>query len=225
MSLRSSSLGAAVVALLCFAIVGNSKSLSAQNTAMGQAEFYETGSNSFTVPEGVTRIRVFVYGAGGGAGGSISNNQLGLNGGSGAFVEAVLDVTAGEKLAIIVGAGGKGGAEGTNGAGTAGGASEILNASKTVLVSAGGGGAGSGCSKCTSTVHVGTGGVPGVAPAGSLKHEGPDGTGCGGGQTRCGYTPPGLTADVAFGGRGFLNGSDSDTETNGGTNGYVYIEW
>ena len=199
--------------------------LSAQNTAMGQAEFYTPGTTTFTIPEGVTRIRVFVYGAGGGAGGSISDSQLGLNGGSGAFVQAVLDVTAGEKLSIVVGAGGKGGKAGTISSGVAGGASKIENAGKTVLVSAGGGGPGTGCDRCSSTVHVGAGGEPGTAPAGSLLHPGPDGTGCGGGQTRCGYTPSSLTADVSFGGRGFLNGNESDTETVDGINGYVYIEW
>jgi len=225
MSLRKPLVGGAAAALLFVSAGGNGRSLLAQNSAMGQAEFYTAGTSSFTVPEGVARIRVFVYGAGGGAGGSISNSQLGLNGGSGAFIEAVLDVTAGEKLSVVVGAGGKGGKEGTDGAGTAGGASQILNASKTVLVSAGGGGAGAGCSSCGSLSHVGAGGEPGTAPAGSLKHPGPDGTGCGGQQSRCGYTPPGLTADVDLGGRGFLNGNDNDTETNSGISGYVYIEW
>jgi hypothetical protein len=216
---------AASLAALAASIFAFAGDLYAQSGPAGQAEFYKPGSNSFTVPEGVTRIRVFVYGAGGGAGSSISSNQLGLNGGSGAFVQAVIDVTAGEKLSIVVGAGGAGGKAGVDGAGKAGGASEILSASKAVLVSAGGGGAGTGCEGCSSSVHVGAGGMPGKAPTGSLLHPGPDGTECGGGSTRCGYTPPGFTADVDFGGRGFNNGNVDETETIDGIAGYVYFEW
>lgn len=228
MNLRNSFAGAAFAAGLavpaCF-FFGFAGNLRAQTGPAGQAEFYKTGSNSFTVPEGVTRIRVFVYGAGGGAGSSISSSQIGLNGGSGAFVQAVIDVTAGEKLSIVVGAGGTGGKAGVDGPGKAGGASEILNASKVLLVSAGGGGAGTGCEGCSSSVHVGAGGTPGKAPAGSLLHPGPDGTECGGGSTRCGYTPPGFTADVDFGGRGFNNGNVDETETIDGISGYVYFAW
>lgn len=199
--------------------------LCAQNTVMGQAEFYNPGSVSFTVPEGVTRIRVFVYGAGGGAGSSLSQSQLGMNGGSGAFIQAVIDVTAGEKLTVVIGAGGKAGPSGEFKPGIAGGASQILNASRVVLVSAGGGGPGTGPANSSGTVHVGAGGEPGVAPAGSLKHPGPDGNECGGGQTRCGYTPSSLTSDVSFGGRGFAGSLEGASETGEGISGYVYLEW
>jgi len=228
MPLRKSNIGTAIAAGLilqgsCFLACGGN--LFAQNAPEGQAEFYTVGSNPFTVPEGVTKIRVFVYGGGGGAGSSFSNSELGLNGGSGAFVEAVIDVTPSNKITVVVGAGGAGGRAGVFGAGKAGGASQILNADKEVVVSAGGGGAGSGCDKCSPSVHVGAGGTPGVAPAGSLLHPGSDGTACGGGTTRCGYIPPGFTPDVSWGGRGFNSGSATETETIGGIQGYVYFEW
>lgn len=218
-------LAAAAVAAGCVCLIAGSGKLFAQNTAMGQAEFYNPGSVSFTVPEGVTRIRVFVYGAGGGAGSSLSESQLGMNGGSGAFVQAVIDVTAGEKLTVVVGAGGKAGLSEEFKPGTAGGASQILNAGRSVLVSAGGGSPGTGPAKSSGTVHVGAGGVPGVAPPGSLLHPGPSGSDCGGEMTRCGYTPPGFTPDVSFGGRGFAGSLDGASETGNGNNGYVYLDW
>jgi hypothetical protein len=181
--------------------------------------------NTFTVPDGVTTIRVFVYGAGGGAGSSLSDSQPGLNGGSGAFVEAVISVTPGAKLTVIVGAGGTGGKPHEIGPGKAGGASQILNESNEVVVSAGGGGAGTGCEKCSSTGHVGTAGMAGKAPAGSFLHDGSDGSACGGGSTRCGYALSSFTADVDLGGRGFNNGNVDETETIDGIQGYVYFEW
>ncbi len=196
----------------------------AQNTAMGQAEFHQTGGKiAFTVPEGVTRIRAFVYGAGGGAGSTVTASHPGFNGGSGAFVQAVLDVVPGAKLYVIVGAGGAGGAPHTVSSGKAGGASQILNASDEVLVSAGGGGGGTNC--CVASSDVGAAGTPGTAPAGSILHPGSSGDACGGGQTRCGYFLPSLTTDADLGGRGFNNGSVDDTETIDGIQGYVLFEW
>jgi hypothetical protein len=227
MFLRKSPLGATsltIVALLAACFTARGANLHAQNTAMGQAEIYQTGQkNTFTVPEGVTRIRVFVYGAGGGAGSTISSSEVGMNGGSGAFVQAVLAVDPGARLTVIVGAGGKGGAPHTVAAGEAGGASEILNESGELLVSAGGGGGGSNC--CTAGHHVGVAGVAIKGPAGSLLHDGSDGSACGGGSTRCAYPLPSFTADTDLGGRGFNNGNVSDTETIDGVQGYVYIEW
>ena len=178
MSLRKSLEGTAafaVIALIagCFLACGGN--LCAQNTTMGQAEFYLTGQkNIFTVPEGVTRIRAFVYGAGGGAGATITASHPGLNGGSGAFIQAVLDVAPGSKLHVIVGAGGVGGGPHTTSSGKAGGASQILTASDEVLVSAGGGGGGTYC--CTAGAHVGAAGLAGKATAGSLLHDGSDGS-------------------------------------------------
>jgi hypothetical protein len=227
MYLRKSPLGATgltIATLLAVCFTARGANLHAQNTAMGQAEIYQTGQkNTFTVPEGVTRIRVFVYGAGGGAGSTISSSEVGMNGGSGAFVQAVLAVDPGAKLTVIVGAGGKGGAPHTVSSGEAGGASEILNESGELLVSAGGGGGGSNC--CTAGHHVGVAGAAIKGPAGSLLHDGSDGTACGGGQTRCAYPLPSFTADTDLGGRGFNNGSVNDTETIDGVQGYVYIEW
>jgi hypothetical protein len=187
----------------------------------GQAEFVITGNNSFTVPSGVTKIRAYVYGAGGGAGATTNPQTPGANGGTGAFGEGAITVTLGETLTIVVGAGGAGGQFGTSQNGQAGGTTEILGTNKVVLLSAGGGGGGS-CAGC-SPFNVGSGGAAGVGPSRSLRHAGPDGSSCGGGQTRCAYPLTDYAADVDVGGRGFFNGNG--TETINGVQGYVYLEW
>src|ERR1043166_5799930 len=61
---------------------------------------------TWTVPAGVTQIKIKLWGAGG-AGGNYVFNDIG---GGGGFAEAILKVTPGEALTIIVGAGGETGA-------------------------------------------------------------------------------------------------------------------
>lgn len=217
--------GIAVSASFIVLLVGLGGSLVTANAAAsvgGQAEFVATGNNSFTVPSGVTKIRAFVYGAGGGAG-ATNSQGTGANGGSGAFGQGVIAVKAGEVLTIVVGAGGAGGQPGTSQNGQDGATTEILDSKMNVLVSAGGGGGGS-CGGC-SPYNVGSGGAAGTGPSGSLLHAGPDGSECGGGQTRCGYPLSDYSADVSIGGRGFNNGNEDDTETINGIQGYVYLEW
>ena len=84
------------------------------------------GSFTFTVPAGVTKLRVEVAGGGGGGGGAdgiISGK--GGNGGSGAKTNTTFAVTAGASVAVVVGAGGSsaykknnGGTGGTSKAGS-----------------------------------------------------------------------------------------------------------
>ncbi len=188
----------------------------------GQAEFHPNGTYQFTVPAGVTRIRAFVYGAGGGAGASEDPSSIGGPGGGGASGEAVLSVTPGATLTIIVGAGGAGGTYNTTNSGSSGGTTEIEDQTNTVILSAGGGGGGS-CGSCGAA--VGAGGSTGIAPAGSILHSGPGGNECN--NSGCpGYTPISfLNGDVRIGRAGFNNGTPSETETIGGVEGAVYIEW
>lgn len=76
------------------------------------ATFNATGASTWTVPDSVKTIVVEVWGAGGGGNG-------GMGGGSGAYIRALLDVSAGNVLQITVGAGGAGATtrEGTGGKG------------------------------------------------------------------------------------------------------------
>lgn len=73
------------------------------------------GSFTFTVPGGVTKLRVEVAGAGGGGGGGVGvRTRKGGNGGSGAKTNTTISVTAGTNITVVVGAGGSGG-NGSNG--------------------------------------------------------------------------------------------------------------
>lgn len=68
------------------------------------------GSYTFTVPGGVTKLRVEVAGGGGGGGGGMGiTTRHGGTGGSGAKTNTTIAVTAGANLTVVVGAGGGGG--------------------------------------------------------------------------------------------------------------------
>jgi hypothetical protein len=67
-----------------------------------------SASGNFTVPAGVTRIKVRLVGGGGG-GGSGSTSQGGGGGGAGGYAEGVYTVTPGASIAVTIGAGGTAG--------------------------------------------------------------------------------------------------------------------
>ena len=93
------------------------------------------GVQSYTVPAGITELKVKVWGAGGaGRTGSYDN----YSGGSGGFTTTKLSVTPGETISVIVGEGGKHGTQrGGDGGWPAGGFGTLGDAS-------GGGGGGLG---------------------------------------------------------------------------------
>ncbi|MDY7229154.1 choice-of-anchor A family protein [Hyalangium rubrum] len=105
------------------------------------------------VPEGATQATVSLWGAGGGGG------NPGFGGG-GAWVNARIPVTPGDRLDILAG---RGGQEGGGG----GGASYLFRNGQLMLVAAGGGGAGvDGCGGCSGALDPlagagGGGGFPG----------------------------------------------------------------
>jgi hypothetical protein len=122
-------------------------------------------SQNYTVPSGVTHIRVKAWGAGGG--GSTAYGGGAGDGGNGGYAEGILPVTPGETLQVIVGGGG--GSTGTGGFGgggwsgyanngtpyIGGGGRSAVRRGTTELITAGGGG-GSG-----STGNGGYGGSGG----------------------------------------------------------------
>lgn len=126
------------------------------NSAGGNKIFNSTGGNqSFTVPPGVNKIKVKMWGAGGGSG-----DDVNAKGGAGAYISADVTVIPNSTISVIVGAGGAslngsslasyggGGANGlSNGAGyfsgAGGGRSAILISGIEVLTAGGGGGGGS----------------------------------------------------------------------------------
>jgi hypothetical protein len=69
-----------------------------------------TQSGAWQVPDGVSRIEVFLVGGGGGGAGNGQNTSNPGNGGNGgAVVTGVMDVTPGDEIAVVIGAGGRGG--------------------------------------------------------------------------------------------------------------------
>ena len=185
--------------------------------------FTAPGSASWTVPAGVTSIRIV---ATGGAGGG-DNDQYGRGeGGNGAVVTTSLTVAPGQVLNLVVGGGGvQGGGAGlalgvTNYGGGAGGGSTNVDAGAAVQIIAGGGGGGyadgsttynmggDGCGNgfAGGNGHdsavmdtPGNGGANGIGGAGSQSAVGPSSDGMNGGS---GDGGPG-----GFGGPNLLGGS------------------
>jgi len=72
----------------------------------GQTTYaYTGGSQTYTVPTGVTSIRIKAWGGGGGA--SANTGTFGSGGGAG-FVQADVAVTSGQRITVVVGQGGAG---------------------------------------------------------------------------------------------------------------------
>ena len=81
---------------------------------------YTSGSGNWTVPAGVTHVKVTITGGGGGGAASSGDNNygacavVGSNGSAAGTSIGVLTVTPGSTVAYVVGAGGAGGSNGTN---------------------------------------------------------------------------------------------------------------
>ena len=141
----------------------------------GEAEFVYSGvAEDWTVPAGVTEVRVAAWGAQGDA----ADAGLSDRGGRGGFAEATLAVTPGEVLRVFVGGAGVdrsggfngGGTGGSTGGGGGGGASDVRQGgvalADRVVVAGGGGGAGGGATTSANPRRVGTG-----TTADALRYE------------------------------------------------------
>ena len=120
----------------------------------GYKEF--TSSGTFTVPSGITSLKVVALGGGGGGGhnsATIVTQNSGGGGGGGGMCISSLSVTAGESLTVTVGSGGSAG-------GGNGGNSQVLRSSSLLI----GGGGGSGGAQGSNS--GGSGGT-GTNPSGS----------------------------------------------------------
>ena len=116
-----------------------------------------TLSGGWTVPRGVTQVRVRVIGGGGGGGGG-SSSFSGGGGGAGGFAQAVAQVAPGTVVPVTIGQGGAGGQPGQTG--SSGGSSTFGG----VLGATGGGGGG-------SNNPFSQGGAGGVGTGGRLHPE------------------------------------------------------
>lgn len=98
-----------------------------QNTAYVGQNYQAFGSSgTFTVPTGITKIRVAVFsGGGGGRGGILGSAATQASGGNGACGVAIITgLTPGGTISVTVGSGGAGGAA-NGGAGSSGGTSSF----------------------------------------------------------------------------------------------------
>jgi hypothetical protein len=184
-----------------------------QYTPPGQVLFTTTGTQSWTVPVGITEISAVVVGGGGGGGGGESGKNDGVTGGAGGgLAYGTIDVTPGETLTIVVGVGGTGGPSGSSG--TAGGASSIARGA-TVLLQGGGGQFGQARATGTRTGGASTGTEREGGGAGGNSGGNSTDTGSGGGGAG-GYGGPGGAGGTTGAGSNGSDGGGGGGATNSG---------
>jgi hypothetical protein len=111
-------------------------------------EAFTSGTATYTVPAGVSELRVELWGGGGGGADTFQANQGAGGGGSGAFARALVPVTGGETCTVVVGAPGTGSGRVLDGVrdssydGLAGGRSSVTCGSASVTTFGGMGGGG-----------------------------------------------------------------------------------
>jgi SprB repeat len=177
-----------------------------------------SANGSFTIPPGVTSVKVEAWGtggSGGGATGTLTAARGGGGGGGGAYTTATLTVSAGQVYTATIGALG---ATGT-GAGGAGGASIFTGAAGTVTANGGAGGAPTnGAGGAGGTGGTLAGGAGGTGTAGN-------GAGGGGGAGNTGAGGAGAATTAGVGGAGtpssapYIGGSGAATKTTTGGSG------
>lgn len=126
-------------------------------------EYKTPNTYTFTVPSGVTTLKIEVAGAGGGGGGGGKKIQSGTtykgnggNGGNGALINTTINVMANAILTIIVGKGGSGAAANDYAVYAGNGGTSSISDSKNTLASAQGGGGGESWAKGHGTPANGT---------------------------------------------------------------------
>ena len=187
-------------------------------SATGSSGESFTSSGTFTIPTGVTRIKVTVVGGGGGGsgGGGFGQNATRSAGGGGATaIKWLSGLTPGNTLSVTVGSGGTAGPEGT--AGGNGGNSTVSSGTQSITTITGGGGTGGQLSTNTSG---------GTATNGDINIPGGTGEYSGlGGYTTMG----GSSAGGSFPQAGRLYGGGGTSQFNAvgaaGAAGIVVFEW
>lgn len=184
-----------------------------------------TGTSTFTVPSGITKVKVQLVGAGAGGASGVENNRGGSGGGAGGYSMKYVDVSATTSIQVFVGSGGAGGSAGQGSPGTwttfgtngfylyaTGGQVGSLN-------NGGGGGTGVGGDLNTQ----GGGGV-------SMEDNGVENASGAGGNSFFGAGAPGLGSSpdtVGISGGNYGGGGGGGVGDNGGQGGQgvIVIEW
>jgi hypothetical protein len=191
-----------------------------------------TTSGTFTIPAGVTAVKVTVTGGGGaGAGGSGASGSNGSGGGAGGTaIKWLTGLTPGNTLTVTVGSGGTGV---SNAAGNSGTPSTVASGTQTITTLTGG--AGNGAPNAVQP------GIPGGATNGDINLSGGIGTGQAGGSTTVGGNGAasywgggggfgvgaagGVAVNPGAGGGGAGGGSGSAVTGGAGAAGIVLFEW
>lgn len=122
-------------------------------------------NGTFTIPAGITKLKVTVVG-GGGSGGNGNENEPyagGGGGGGGTSIKFLTSMTPGSTLAVAIGSGGNSGPGGT---------STVSSGTQTITtISAAGGSSGNG----GGATDAGIGGTGGVGSSGTINMGGSDG--------------------------------------------------
>lgn len=203
--------------------------------------FNTVGSQTFTVPTGVTSITVQAWGGGGGARGDGTARRGG--GGGGAYASSVITVIPGQTYTVVVGAGGvatanpgqtgqssifgsnlvvaAGGVGGTNSGGAGG---TVGNSTGTIRFAGGTGGnrgsnGGGGGGGSAFTNANGNNGVNGGSSLGGAGGTGTGNGGNGGDEFNAGND------GVAPGGGGGGRGDSNSGASGKGANGRVVVSW
>ena len=205
----------------CTGGTGSPASCSASVGTYTAQIFNTPGSDTWTVPEGVTSINIYAWG-GGGAGGTVGGWAYGSAGGAGGAAYGRLSVVPGTTYALMVGGGGQvnsyvgaagGGGPASNNnsdnqySGGGGGYSGLFTSSiaqNNAIIVAGGGGGGGSSRAGTGNAGGGGGGTTGQAGFspydGKAAYAGNPGT-----QTAAGADSSCTSANVV-GGQGILQG-------------------
>lgn len=191
-----------------------------------------TSSGTFTVPAGITKVKVTVVGGGGGGGGGMGNSAVaGAGGGMGGFgIKIISGLTPSSTVSVTCGAGGSGGgtanSPGPAGTGTSGGTSSF-----GAYISCTGGSGGQGA----FNGGVSVGGAGGSSSGGDFNSTGTSGGNAGSSGGPNGYgggmsggaakaTGTGNAGTLGCGGGG--GGSYPSAGSGGaGGNGVVIVEW
>jgi hypothetical protein len=188
-----------------------------------------TSNGTFTIPPGITKLKVIVQGAGGSGAGSNGTTYGSGGAAGGSAIKYLSGLTPGNTLVVTVGLGGVGG----TGAGATGGASSVASGTQTITTITAGGGVGGG----TASSGALGGGAGGGATGGDINMPGNyggttwvTGVGAEGANSNFGGKPTASggasIAATSYGAGGGGAGNSAGSQNGGnGFAGIVIFEW